>query len=261
MQNNGTYSLITIHVDHPKSNGYVMPVVKEEKELLEPQELSTDTFRPEVKHAITNKDVQRDIVIQSGSFSRNTSELLTAFKQDFPIQTPKEDIDNPMYIRHDSLSNEDSVDRKANRLPSAIYDDFESSAVKNDYDNSNDDDKNGDYENIATNKLAKIVAKQGISLPLILPQAASLPSSPTSPKSKQNPPETKPKPKQRQRTKSTPSERSITEMPIDENDEEPHYMSPRPTNQIPWNNYKELDFKTVDPTGDYTVPTRGYFTS
>ncbi len=249
-----------MYLDHPKPNGYVKPFMKEEKELLE-QEPSTDTFRPEAKNAITNKDVQRDSVIHSGSLSRNNSELPTAFKQNFPIQTPDVDIHNPLYIRHGSSSNEESMDRKTNRVPSAIYDDFNSSAMTNDYDNSDDDKSEDDYENIATNRLAKIIAKQGISLPSLLPQAASLPSSPTSPKFKQSPPETKPKPKQRLRTKSTPSERSITEMPTDENDEEPHYMSPRPTNQIPWNNYKELDFKTVDPTGDYTVPTRDYFTS
>ena len=252
-----------------------MPVLNEEKEPLETaqHEPSTDTFRSDAKQAITHNDVIRDTLTHQNTATIPSQDNIhpnTACKTDQQIIKTEVDVDNPLYMTHNSLSNDDSMDCKESKLNSKmpLLDCNQITSETDHEENDENDYENGsefDYENTTAVRLAKLMVKQGVSL------LSPGPTSPTTPKpatSKQvRGPETKPKPKHRQRSQSTQSDVSQNEpvhaeLPnVDSVGEEPHYMSPRQTNPVPWQAYKELDFSTVEPTGEYMTPTRDYLIS
>ena len=243
-----------------------MPVIEEEKDLLDTLEPSADTFRSGTRNEIINEDVQRDVVIHHETVitPSHNSHQNKFFGTDTPI---KEDIevDNPLYLTKDgSPNNNGSTNRKYFTLntpvsqqphtlgtrPMDICNDVNDYENESDYVNENDHENGNDYKNSSVFGLGKLMVAQ---------QAASLPTTRKTPSNNKPkpPPETKPKPKHKQRKNSTPSETSQYDQPNNvPNIDEPHYMALKKNNQIPWKGYKELDFLTVDPTGEYTVLTR-----
>ncbi len=252
--------IMMLYVDLPKAAGYVKPVLKEDKEQIETQEPSAETFKALTSTAnrITNEEIHRDTV---HVVHHETIITPTTNSHDDFFGTNKEaEIDNPLYLKNiRSPNDKGSVDRKYFTLNSPVTQQqpIQKMSEMNMCIDDNDYENEHDYEN-SSPLMTEQFARQS---PTAVSQTKSTTiKHPTI--NKHNPPKTKPKPEQKKRTDSTQSDTSQHELVHNNNQTEPHYMSPRNINtSFPWKAYKELDFSTVEPTGEYTILTREFLTS